>query len=134
MPQADASVHASVYSQVYDTAFRAFMTVVEQNIMPDFVLRAGIRRLLSLRKQESVGAMFRELGSCRLARSPSDKHVSVGGALQMVDGETHFERLQLQPWLSQQSRKKKFGIQCGLQGFLWFVRCKKPCWHPMDHW
>jgi hypothetical protein len=39
-------------NHLYDAGFRAFMSLVEMNLVPDFVLRRGIRHLLSSRLKE----------------------------------------------------------------------------------
>ncbi len=36
----------------YDATFRAFMVAVERDLVPDFIIRRGIRYLLSQRVQE----------------------------------------------------------------------------------
>lgn len=64
-------------NHLYDAGFRAFMSLVEMNLVPDFVLRRGIRHLLSSRlKEESpngeaaiahINAFVKELKTMPLA-------------------------------------------------------------------
>lgn len=38
--------------KLYDPCFRAFMSIVERDVVPDFIIRRGIRFLLSKRVDE----------------------------------------------------------------------------------
>jgi hypothetical protein len=40
---------AGILHSLYLAGFRMFMSVVEKNLVPDFIVRAGIRYLLSVR-------------------------------------------------------------------------------------
>lgn len=43
---------SSVFRSAYDGVFRLFMQAVERDLVPDFLIRRGIRYLLSQRVQD----------------------------------------------------------------------------------
>jgi hypothetical protein len=46
------SSYQNVVNELHQMAFRLFMVIVERDLVPDFIIRRGIRYLLSLRLRE----------------------------------------------------------------------------------
>ena len=50
---------SNVLKRAYDATFSAFMSLVERDLVPDVIVRSGIRYLLSQRVQEVQSASWR---------------------------------------------------------------------------
>jgi len=63
---------------VFDSVFRLFMGLVEMDVVPDFILRRGIRTLLKLRLKSvsSIHNYMEILSQCATPPAFINQHVS----------------------------------------------------------
>lgn len=96
MTEAVTEITSKVAKDVYEEAFRRCMQVVEQNIVPDVLVRRGIRYLLSQRVKEVGSKACLQRMETRLTTqlSHSDVCLCLGNLQTTVGGEEYQRRLQ----------------------------------------